>query len=267
MPHFVERIPGGRGLGHFSQNRMYVNRRLGLVLVLNPKVGTTFFREALSEGLKEHCGLADPSEGRYWPFEMPREFPMAKIRDYLTALRHPEQFEFYAFVRNPYARLFSAWKDKFYNGHHHGYPPLFRGDRLNSLRRFARSQAGSGGREGELIPFETFVRYVLSGETGRMDHHWDAQHAVLMMDRFHYARLFRIEDERAEGMQTIFGKLGFDKQWIATRARRLRNESGSDRPAWFDKSLAQDVYVKFRRDFDVLGYDPESWRVPASVEI
>jgi hypothetical protein len=266
MPRFVERLPGGRGLGHFSQNRMYVNRRLGLVLVLNPKVGTTFFREALSEGLKEHLGLADPSEGRYWPFEMPRQFPMAKVRDYLTALRHPDEFKFYAFVRNPYARLFSAWKDKFYNGHHRGYPPLFLGSRLNHLRSFARGRKDPGGQEGELIPFDTFVHYVLSGEIGRMDHHWDAQYAVLMMDRFDYARLFRIEDERTEGMQTIFGTLGFGNEWIAARARRLRNESGNDRPAWYDESLAESVYAKFRRDFDTLGYDRESWRRMDSVE-
>jgi hypothetical protein len=266
MPRFVERMPGGRGLGHFSQNRMYVNRRAGLVLVLNPKVGTTFFREALSEGLKEHCGLSDPSEGRYWPFEMPRQFPIARVRDYLTALRHPDEFEFYAFVRNPYARLFSAWKDKFYNGHHNGYPPLFRGSRLSDVRGFARRRNGRGGKDGELIPFDVFVRYVLSGEIGRMDHHWDAQHAVLMMDRFHYAGLFRIEDERIEGLQTIFGKLGFGKAWITARAGQLRNESGSDRPARYDESLAADVYAKFRRDFDTLGYDRESWRQMDSAE-
>jgi len=262
MPRFVERMPGGRGLAHFSQNRMYVNRRLGLVLVLNPKVGTTFFREALTEGLKEHYGLADPSEGRYWPLEMTREFPMAKIRDYLTALRLPHEFEFYAFVRNPYARLFSAWKDKFYNGHHQGYPPLFIGSRLNQLRGFARRNGSAGGKDGELIPFDIFVRFVLSGELGRMDHHWDAQYAVLMMDRFRYARLFRIENQRAEGLGTVFGKLGFGREWIAARADLLRNESGNDRPAWYDESLAGDVYAKFRRDFDTLGYDRDSWRSP-----
>ena len=266
MPRFVEHLPGCRGLGHFSQNRMYVNRRLRLVLVLNPKVGTTFFREALSAGLKEHCGLADPSEGRYWPFEMPRQFPMAKIRDYFAALRRPDEFEFYAFVRNPYARLFSAWKDKFYNGHHQGYPPLFLGSRLNTLRSFARSRKVAGGREGELIPFETFVRYVLSGEIGRMDHHWDAQQSVLMMDRFRYTSLFRIEDQRFEGMLTIFGKLGFGKDWISARASQLRNESGNDRPAWYDQNLAHDVYAKFQYDFDALGYERESWRQLAAVE-
>jgi hypothetical protein len=246
---------------------MYVNRQAGLVLVLNPKVGTMFFREALSEGLKEHCGLADPSEGRYWPFEIPRQFPMAKIRDYLAALRRPGEFDFYAFVRNPYARLFSAWKDKFYNGHHQGYPQLFRGSRLSDLRSFARRRNEPGGRDGELIPFGTFVRYVLGGEIGRMDHHWDAQHAVLMMERFRYARLFRIEDERSEGMQTVFGKLGFNREWIAARAGQLRNESGNDRPAWYDENLAEGVYDKFRRDFDSLGYARDSWRLTDAAEL
>jgi len=260
MPSFVEHIPGGRGLGHFSQNRMYVNRRVGLVLVLNPKVGTTFFRDALTEGLKTHCGLDDHSEGRYRLFEMPRRFPVARIRDYFAVIRHPDDFEFYAFVRNPYARLFSAWKDKFYNGHHEGYPPLFLGRRLNELRAFARARNRTGAQEGSLIPFDTFLAYVLEGEIGRMDHHWDAQHKVLMTERFRYARLFRIESERSEGMQTIFGKLGFDPAWTAARAKQIRNESGNDRPAWYTESLARDVFTKFRLDFETLGYDRESWR-------
>jgi chondroitin 4-sulfotransferase 11 len=253
-------LPGFRGLEHFSPTRMYVDAPARLVLVLNPKVATTFLREALTDGLKLHRGWSDASEGRYRIFGMARRFPTARVRDYIAVLRRPEDFRLYAFVRNPYARLLSAWKDKFFNGHHRGYPKRFLGTRLNTMRAFARAHGLPGGEEDTLIPFETFIANVLAGEIGRMDHHWDAQHSVLMMDRFRYERLYRIETERDVGMVDIFSKLGIAQQWTLARAREARNESGRDKSAGYTEATAQQVFNKFRRDFESFGYDAESWR-------
>lgn len=252
-------LPGFRGLEHFSPTRMFLDRKAHLALVLNPKVATTFLRDALTDGLKL-TGRSDPSEGRYRPFGMARRFPMARLRDYWHAIRRPDDFAFHAFVRNPYARLRSAWKDKFYNGHHRGYPKRFLGRRLNMMRAFARARGLPGGEENTLIPFETFIANVLAGQIGRMDHHWDAQHAVLMMDHFTYARLYRIETERDAGMVEVFSKLGIPADWTLARARQAKNESGRDEAAAFTTETAVAVYTKFRRDFDVFGYDRESWR-------
>lgn len=253
-------LPGFKGLEHFSPTRMYVDPDARLVLVLNPKVATTFLREALTDGLKMSRAWADASQGRYRAFGMARRFPTARVRDYLAVLRRPDDFAFHAFVRNPYARLLSAWKDKFYNGHHRGYPKRFLGTRLNTMRAFARANAMPGGEDGTLIPFETFIANVLAGEIGRMDHHWDAQHSVLMMDRFRYARLFRIENERDAGMVEVFSKLGIPRDWTLARAREARNESGRDKAAGYTEAMAEAVYAKFRRDFETFGYDAASWR-------
>jgi hypothetical protein len=247
-------------LSHFSHDRTYVDREARLVLVLNPKVGTTFLRDALADGLREFRGMTDPSEGRYRLFTNPRKFPIARVRDYLAFLRRPQDFSFYAFVRNPYARLYSAWKDKFYNGHHNGYPRAFKGHRLRAMRAFARKRGLPGGENGTLVPFETFVESVLEGEIGRMNHHWDAQYSVLSMDYFRYARLFRIEDERDLGLQEVLGRLGFARDWIAARAGQARNTSGADRPVEYTQDMADAVYEKFRRDFETFGYARGSWR-------
>lgn len=252
-------LPGFRGLEHFSPTRMFLAPEAHLALVLNPKVATTFLRDALTEGLAL-TGRRDPSEGRYRPFGMARRFPMARLRDYWLAIRHPERFAFHAFVRNPYARLHSAWKDKFYNGHHRGYPKRFLGRRLNTMRAFARSAGLPGGADNTLIPFETFLANVLAGKIGQMDHHWDAQHSVLMMDRFSYARLYRIETERDTGMVEVFSKLGIPPDWTLARARQAKNESGREKAAIYTAETADAVYAKFRRDFEAFGYDRDSWR-------
>ena len=53
------------GLKHFSPFKTYVNRKHRTVVVLNPKVGTKSFRQALTDGMREVYGIKDPSEGRY----------------------------------------------------------------------------------------------------------------------------------------------------------------------------------------------------------
>src|SRR6187551_388641 len=111
--------PGWRGffsmLGepHFSPFKTYVNRAHRTVVILNPKVGTKTFRQALVDGLREVHGLTDPSAGRYRLFRNARRFPFAPPGDYAHALRFPGEYQYFCFVRNPYARLRSAWLNKF----------------------------------------------------------------------------------------------------------------------------------------------------------
>lgn len=250
-------LPGGSGLHHFSPTRLFLDRDSRTAIVLNPKVGSTFLRDALARAWRDHRGKADPSDGRYRFLSVARRFPMARVGDYWDALRHPAGYEFHALVRNPYVRLKSAWKDKFFNGHAQGYPRSMRDGELASMRAFARSRCMAGAEEGTLVPFDTFLESALSQPLGRMNHHWDAQHAVLMMDRFRYARLFRIETELDEALDTIGARLRLPQGW-AEGARRNRSDLQS--VAVFDAGKAERVFELFERDFRELGYDRDSWQ-------
>ena len=64
---------------HFSPFKTYVDRAHRTVVVLNPKVGTKTFRQALVDGLREVRGQADPSAGRYRLFSNARRFPFAPV--------------------------------------------------------------------------------------------------------------------------------------------------------------------------------------------
>jgi hypothetical protein len=147
---------------HFSPFKTYVNRAHRTVVVLNPKVGTKSFRQALTQAMRELHGVTDPSEGRYRLFKKAREFQFAPIRDYAHAFRFSGEYEFFCFVRNPYARLRSAWQNKFAYGHAQGYSRSIRRRELPRLRRFARAAGLPGGAEGAAIPFSTFLDYVES---------------------------------------------------------------------------------------------------------
>lgn len=248
------------GRKHFSPFKTYVNRQRRTVVVLNPKVGTKSFRQALTDGMREVFGITDPSQGRYRMFKKAREFQFAPIRDYAHAFRFPGEYAFYCFVRNPYARLRSAWQNKFAYGHTRGYSRSIRRRELNRLRKFARGAHLAGAVEGSAIPFETFLAYVESQPAGTRDHHWDDQAQVLLMDDIRYERCFRMEGEFAEGLRQIFERIGLGGSAMERILATQRNVSPKDEAPVYNADLAARVHRLFRRDFERFGYDADSWR-------
>ncbi len=258
--------PGWRGfwriLGqrHFSPFKTYVNRAAQTVVVLNPKVGTKSFRQILTDALRELRGISDPSEGRYRLFKKAREFQFAPIRDYAHAFRFPGEYQFFCFVRNPYARLRSAWQNKFAYGHELGYSRSIRRRELPRLRHFARARNLPGGMDGAAIPFPTFLAYVESEPAGGRDHHWDEQHRVLLMSEIRYEQCFRLEFEFAAGMRRIFERLALTGPAVEQMLRTHRNASPAAEEPVYTAELAARAHRLYARDFVLFGYAEDSWR-------
>lgn len=258
--------PGLRGFlhilrrRHFSPFKTYVNREHHTVVVLNPKVGTKSFRQALTDGMREIHGITDPSEGRYRLLKKAREFQFAPIRDYVDAFAHPGRYRFFCFVRNPYARLRSAWQNKFAYGHEKGYSRSIRRRELGRLRRFAGNAGLAGADDNEAIPFTTFLAYVESQPAGQRDHHWDEQYQVLLMEDIHYERFFRMEGEFTEGLRQVFDRIGLVGPAMERILGTQRNVSPRDEAPVYTPELALRVQRLYARDFAVFGYDSGSWR-------
>ncbi|HXR52957.1 MAG TPA: sulfotransferase family 2 domain-containing protein [Steroidobacteraceae bacterium] len=245
---------------HFSPFKTYVNRSCRTVVVLNPKVGTKSFRQALTDGMREVFGITDPSQGRYRLFKKAREFQFAPIRDYAHAFRFPGEYQFFCFVRNPYARLRSAWQNKFAYGHLQGYSRSIRRRELGRLRRFARGASLPGAADGSAIPFATFLAYVESQPAGSRDHHWDDQCDVLLMGDIRYEHCFRMEGEFGAGLRQIFGRIGLTGPAIEALLATQRNVSPRDEAPVYDVALAERVARLYARDFQRFGYDTASWQ-------
>jgi len=245
---------------HFSPFKTYVNRERRTVVVLNPKVGTKSFRQALTDGMREVFGIIDPSQGRYRLFRKAREFQFAPVRDYAHAFRFPGEYQFFCFVRNPYARLRSAWQNKFAYGHAQGYSRSIRRRELGRLRRFASTGGLAGGADGSAIPFETFLAYVESQPAGTRDHHWDDQCEVLLMDDIRYERCFRMEGEFTSGLRQIFQRIGLIGPAMEVLLSTQRNVSPREEAPVYTPQLADRVRILYARDFERFGYDTESWR-------
>jgi hypothetical protein len=245
---------------HFSPFKTYVNRERRTVVVLNPKVGTKSFRQVLTDAMRELRGTKDPSEGRYRLFKKAREFQFAPIRDYAHAFRFPGEYQFFCFVRNPYARLRSAWQNKFAYGHTQGYSRSIRRRELPRLRRFARSAGLPGGVDGAAIPFTTFLAYVESQPSGRRDHHWDDQHHVLLMQDIRYEQCFRMEGDFVPGMRRILERLALTGPVVEGLLTTRRNASPVEEEPVYDAELASRVHRLYARDFAIFGYTEDSWR-------
>ena len=147
----------------FSPFRVYVAREARTAFILNPKVGTTFLRDMLSWAHMERTGEKDPSGGRYRLFWGARRMPIAPLRDYRHFMAHPSDYRIYGMVRNPFARVASAWRNKYHDAHVKsggataGYPRSMRVGELKKTREFAkaagpparpRDAPGPAGRAG-----------------------------------------------------------------------------------------------------------------------
>ena len=245
---------------HFSPFKLFVDRENRTVVMLNPKVGTWTLRDGLARGVCKFRGWSDASQGRFRLLSNARIFPSASLHDYLHAISHSNEYAFYAFVRNPYARVRSAWLDKLAFGHTTGYPRSARRRVIGPLRRLARRRGLSGGVPDSAVPFSTFLSYIEAEPAGRRDHHWDEQHAVLLMDDLHYTRVFRLETQFREGLTEIFARIGFASDWVDELVALRRNESTKNVGPVFNADLARRTHAIYARDFAELGYAEDSWR-------
>lgn len=242
---------------HLRPHKIYLRRDKSMALFLNPKTGTQTFRAILHAGLKE-IG-AGPRVGRHYPIKPHRRWVMAPLADYIDLLRHPQRYRCYAFVRNPYARLLSAWKNKFGTAHRDSEHKRTTRMLLPKLRRFAARRDLPGARPDAPLTFETFLAWVESQPEGRRDHHWDTQRAILHLDLLKYHRLFRMETEFVDGLIEVLARAGLPRDFVARRAVRKKNATKPLAAPVYNEQLAERVYNLYRCDFDLLGYDRDSW--------
>lgn len=248
---------------HASAYSLLIHEATRTVFVLNPKVMSSFTRRLLRRGLRRFHGLGDPSGGRLALVGAARRFPIASLGSHLSVALRPRRYEAFAVVRDPYARLHSAWRDKILGGHlatpegrDDGYPPSVRGRELAALRSFARKRGLPGGKPGTLVPFRTFAVWVASQPEGGRNVHWDSQHMVIQHQHFRFARIFRMEDEIDEAFVTVFSRIGFPPPWIRRQLLRPVNASPPTSEQIYDADTVSLVHQAFRRDFELFGYDP-----------
>lgn len=180
---------------------------------------------------------------------------LPSIADFSTAegveiLTSPEWFRF-AFVRNPYARLFSAYKSQVMD-----LSSPYVGFR-ESIRQHAGYPTPSGATPGR-VGFADFVQYIAGQVDGERDGHWKSQTGSLHLERIHYNFIGRVESF-VEDFAELLGRFDASRELLSSLKERVNTTPALPLAAAYSRPLADAVYAIYRDDFEAFGYARDSW--------
>ncbi len=216
------------------------------VCVAIPKVACTTVKTVLRR-LEDLPASNDVHE------EGPRleDFPTSEIATMLTS---PDWLRF-AFVRNPYARLFSAYKSKIGNTWDREYDWLR--DRIRDTFDYPRR---NGCRVGT-VSFDDYVRFIAESDDPQVtrDGHIAVQVEILQQDCIPYDVLGRFERFRPD-FEAILTRLGAPPEIRALTGDVLNPTPYLPLAAAYRRELANIVHAVYEADFEQLGYARDSWQ-------
>jgi hypothetical protein len=146
---------------------------------------------------------------------------------YYPVKAYQDYFKF-AFVRNPWDRLVSCWRNKVVDNNHFE----FSGTELTEMREFCN-----------------FVDFVSGLNTDNCDPHLRLQCRLIDLNQIDYlGRLESLDRDLFE----IFRILGIPLMDI-----QRKNVSSGENPYWYyyDDELVEKVYQIYRRDIQIFGYN------------
>jgi hypothetical protein len=155
----------------------------------------------------------------------------------------------FSFVRNPYARLVSAWADKYQN------KPLVAGDSFVDLyftHRVALDDALPRGQH-ETLSFPQFVEFATATADRRIDAHWHLQDDLLDMPGIKLDLIGKVETFPGDFSRVLDHARATDqiRQAIGFHLNPSRHNPWQE---YYTDTLAARVYRAYERDFDRFGY-------------
>jgi len=225
-----------------------VSDRYRYVYMDNPKTGCSSLKSALVE--LETRGLESSPD--YYDGKVLHDrdrSPLRRLTDLklgapLSALAS-RGYRFVTFVRNPYARLLSCYRDKI----------LHNGPQKRQVLRGLGFPADDLTRP---VSFEEFVRAVARESDYAMDVHWRPQTSQIFFEALNYSFIGRFENYQ-EDFEALFGHLGIPAEDIPV-ARHLNRTKGGLRELcgeFYTGDIQATVYERYKKDFDNFGYSPE----------
>ncbi len=222
---------------------LYISHRYRYVYVDNPKTGCSSLKSALVE--LEAREVRPDVDCYDWKVLHNRDRSILLQLTDLHSLRPltdlvGQGYRFISFVRNPYTRLLSGYRDKIRKPHY----------RRELLGLMGMSQ------DAEYTPsFGNFVHTVTAQADYAMNPHWRPQTSQILYDLIDYSFLGRFEDYDNEFIR-LFGYLGIAGDDIPARRNLNWNQDnqGVNLDAFYTPELKDRVYQRYRTDFEQLGY-------------
>lgn len=225
-----------------------ISHRYRYVYMDNPKTGCSSLKSALVELEAKRLDRAvDAHDWRV--FHDRARSPLMRLNDW----RHPTSlsalvaanYRFITFVRNPYTRILSCYRDKI--------------QKNGEQKRVILDRLGQPEAPLETpVSFADFVAVITAQSDLEMNPHWRVQSAQILFEEIPYAfigRFERFDHDYAE----CFRVLGVADGEVPPLRHLNRTKAGDAEHcrAFYAKPLQDAVYERFRRDFDHFGYGYE----------
>ncbi len=159
----------------------------------------------------------------------------------------------FTFVRNPYARLFSAYKSQVME-----LASPYVGFR-EAIRQHAGYPTAPGGTLGR-VGFADFVKYIATQPDEQRDGHWKSQAESMQRTMIHYDFIGRVETF-AQDFTTVLQRFNAPPGLLTTLTERVNTTAQLPLAAAYNKELADLVYTMYAADFASFGYARDSWMV------
>jgi len=167
-------------------------------------------------------------------------------------------------VRNPFARILSAYNDKMVRrstGYTHVYGRL--SEKINKqFRHLRQNKADTNKTDDGSATLEDFVNFLLSDDQLAKDYHWNMYDQICQpcLHRFDYITKF---ETMTEDMSQLASMLNFTEahKSIFFRRRNYRTQPDKVEKAFavVPRQLTWKLYQKYRKDFELFGYQKPSW--------
>jgi hypothetical protein len=219
---------------------------LRLIYVSVPKCASTTIKTVLSALNGPDADLRErPHQRRYSGLKSPRLVGLSAFHRLAT---NPDTMRF-AFVRNPYARLVSAWADKFSD------KPLVPGDSFVDDYLAWRGAIDAGLPQGpdKTLSFAQFVVFATATAHRRVDAHWQLQADLVAMPGIPLDFIGKVEMFHHD-FTRVLDHVDADRDLNAPLALRLNTTRHRPWPDYYSADLAARVYRAYEPDFDTFGY-------------
>ncbi len=244
-------------LSRLEETRVFLDiiPQKGLVYIPIPKAATSKIKRLLDEiDGNRRVFLNRNTKDRFGNPPTMRELnPVAANK----ALHAKSSLRF-TFVRNPYARLASAWVDKFKD------KPLVPGaafsrgtPEIDTYLALLPELKGSlpSGKEVSL-GFRDFVTYAIESKDLKLDNHIRSQASIVEDSEVTLDFVGRVErfSEDFEKIIDQVGGLDFIRPKVS---KRVHSKKGGEKVDLFDSETKQAVYQAYRADFDRFDFSKE----------
>ncbi|MFY9837144.1 MAG: sulfotransferase family protein [Xanthobacteraceae bacterium] len=220
-----------------------------LIYLCVPKAASSTIRSVLSSlevGTPPGPPLALLYNRRCTGLRSPR---LAGYSVFHQLAKSPEALRF-TFVRNPYARLLSAWTNRFQG------KPLIDGEPSITAYRAYRSAISRSLPDGvdQTLSFPQFVEFATATAEQRIDIHWQQQHDFVLAPGLDLNLIGKVETFKTD-FALVLNHIGLSSDVRDKYSNLQVNESmnGSWR-SYYSNGLADRVYRAYERDFDIFGY-------------